>query len=113
MRSELSTDEKREHLRRRKELWEKREAEIQVAHDAPPDIGYKKPPPQSKGFAAETSEQTGMSKSQINRLLAAPPKVVEVVSDEDRSQRWRAVEQQANPGGTPYRTPGATGFALA
>ena len=112
MRSELSTDEKRDHLRRRKELWEKRQSEIPVAHDAPDEIGYGKPPIRSKGFSAETAEQTGMPKSRINRLVA-DPKPIEPKTDENRSRRWRAVEQQANPGGTPYRTPGATGFALA
>jgi uncharacterized ParB-like nuclease family protein len=73
-RAELTTDQKRDHLRRRKQLWEeqRRQAEIQVAHDAPPEVGYGKPPPQTKGFASETAAATGLSKSQINRLLADP-----------------------------------------
>ena len=46
------------------------EDEIQVAQVAPPVIGYGKPPPQAKSFAAETSAITGESKSQVNRHVA-------------------------------------------
>ncbi|MBX9936533.1 MAG: hypothetical protein K2Y10_08055 [Burkholderiaceae bacterium] len=38
----------------------------------PPEIGYKKPPQQTKGFAAATAEVTGESKAKINRNLARP-----------------------------------------
>jgi hypothetical protein len=72
LRAELTTEEKREHLLKRKEIWERRQAEIQVGHDDPPEIGYKKPPPQKKNFAADTAEKTGMSKRKINRLIAKP-----------------------------------------
>ncbi|HQQ70060.1 MAG TPA: hypothetical protein PLL92_07085 [Alicycliphilus sp.] len=43
--------------------------EFQVAQLAPPEIGYGKPPPQTKSFASETAAITGESKSQINRHL--------------------------------------------
>lgn len=69
-RADLTTEQKREHLRRRKELWEKRQKENQVGRRVPPEIGFKKPPPQDKGFAAETAAATGLSKRQINRLLS-------------------------------------------
>ena len=46
------------------------EGEIQVAQLAPPVIGYGRPPPQEKSFAAETAAITGESKSQINRHVA-------------------------------------------
>jgi hypothetical protein len=36
----------------------------------PPEIGYKKPPPQTKGFATSTAELTGETKQSINRSVA-------------------------------------------
>ena len=44
--------------------------EIQVGEVFPPEIGYKKPPPQTKSFAAETAAITGESKRSINQHLA-------------------------------------------
>jgi hypothetical protein len=76
MRAELSVDEEREHLIRRKELWDKRQAESLVAHDAPDgekrkvDGTFAKGNAKPKGFASETAALTGKSKSQINRRLA-------------------------------------------
>ena len=81
-RSELTTDEKRDHLRRRKALWDERER--QVAHDAPAVLrdGRKSGPQHQKSFAAETAAATGLSKSQINRLIADPKPRQIVVRDE-------------------------------
>lgn len=86
-RTELTTEEKREHLRRRKELWQQRQ-KIQVAHDAPPELGYKKPPPQKKAFAADTAAATGLSKSQINRLLAEPKPRPEPLPERSAKDEW-------------------------
>lgn len=95
-RAELSTEEKREHLRRRKELWEERKRENQVGRAVPPEVGYKNPPPQTKGFAAETAATTGLSKRQINRLLAEPKPAAPRTppsnfpqDDYERSTNWR------------------------
>lgn len=44
--------------------------EIQVGEVFPPVIGYGKPPPQTKSFAAETAAITGESKRSINQHLA-------------------------------------------
>jgi hypothetical protein len=69
MRAGLSKAEEREHFKRRKELWEKRQA----AHHAP--IESKRADGKGhrpKGFAADTAAATGLSKSQINRLIAEP-----------------------------------------
>ena len=66
-RAGLSAAEEREHFKRRKELWAKR----QSAHHAP--IESKRADGKGhrpKGFAAETAAATGLSKSQINRKLA-------------------------------------------
>lgn len=89
VRADLSTEEKREHLKQRKVIWERREKQNQVAHRAP-DGTFAKGNKKEKGFAADTAEKTGMSKSQINRLLADPKpqlRVVEV-SEEDQEAMW-------------------------
>ena len=46
------------------------EEEIQPRQIVAPEIGYKKPPPQTKGFAASTSEVTGENIRQIQRNVA-------------------------------------------
>ncbi len=72
------------YSKRRKEIWEALhpepsvdygredggEEEIQVGQLVPPEIGYKKPPPQVQSFAAATAEVTGQSKRDINRNVA-------------------------------------------
>ena len=61
---------------RRKQIWEAMnpevKPEIQVAKVYPPElsVGYKTPPQQVQGFAAETAAITGQSKSSINQSLA-------------------------------------------
>lgn len=64
-RKELTTDEMRDHLRRRKALWEKRKKK---------QVGHGVPRHHEKGFAAETAKATGLSKRQINRLIADRPR---------------------------------------
>ena len=46
------------------------EEEIQPRQIVAPEIGYKKPPPQTKGFAASTAEVTGENVRQIQRNVA-------------------------------------------
>jgi hypothetical protein len=75
IRAELTPAEEADHLKRRKELWERRQAEIRVAQVAPPEFGYKKPPPAEKGFAADTADATGKSKATINRSIARADKI--------------------------------------
>lgn len=58
------------YTKRRKQIWEALHPEIQVAHVAPPVIGYASPPPQTQGFASSTAEITGESKATINRHIA-------------------------------------------
>jgi hypothetical protein len=89
VRAELSADEKQEHYRRKKELWEARQAELQSAHHAPIESkradgrGHRR-----KGFAAETAASIGKSKSQINRRLAGKKL---------KSETNRAVAEQLRP----------------
>src|SRR6266545_2253539 len=71
MRAELSPDEEREHLRRRKDLWERQKAaaEAKAMNNGAPcatNRGRGRP----KSFAAESAAAIGKSKSQINRRLA-------------------------------------------
>jgi hypothetical protein len=41
-----------------------------VGQFVPPEIGYRKPPPQSQAFAAETAAVSGETKRDINRHLS-------------------------------------------
>ena len=66
----MTASQRTGYTKRRKQIWEALHPEIQVAHVAPPVIGYGQPPPQTKAFAAETAAITGESKSQVNRHLA-------------------------------------------
>ena len=81
MRAELNPTELGEHITRREKLWAERK--IQVAKVEPPEksAGYKKPPKQKKGFAADTAEKTGMSKREINRAKSRTEKIPEDVRD--------------------------------
>lgn len=98
-RAELTTDEKREHLRRRKEVWETKQKELAGASCATQvdSRGQRKSPQQQKAFAADTAAATGLSKSQINRLLADPkpatPKPVRI-ADEPLNEEEEATEKQ-------------------
>lgn len=88
-RSELTAAQRSKAVKRRREIWEALHpvkaqrfesvfealgvdegAEIQVEPVVPPEIGYCQPPPQTKSFAAETADASGMTKQAINRHLA-------------------------------------------
>src|SRR5262249_31535186 len=71
-RAELTPEEKREHLKRRKELWERRQAEPTEAENSGAPCATNRGRGRPKGFATETAGAIGKSKSQINRMLAAP-----------------------------------------
>ena len=58
-------------IKRRKQIWEAlHPEEIQVRQIDAPEIGYGKPPPQQKAFAASTAEVTGENVRGIQRHLA-------------------------------------------
>jgi hypothetical protein len=82
MRAELSPTERAEHLAKRAEVWAARE--IQVAQLAPPEKsgGYKSPPQQTRGFAADTAEKTGVSKAAINRAISRAESIPADVRDQ-------------------------------
>lgn len=83
MRAELTPVQQAEHLKRRKEIWEaKREAENSGGTTCPTrNIGYAKPPENEKGFAAETSEKTGVDKRTINRAISRAEKIPEPIRE--------------------------------
>ena len=67
------------HIKRRKQIWEAlHPMGIQVGQVVPPEVGYRKPPPQSKAFAAYTAAAAGITKQAINRHLAR----AEAIGDE-------------------------------
>jgi hypothetical protein len=76
-RAELTTEEKRSHLRLRKQLWDRRQQESGMRR---PALDIPRSGRGNEGFAAETATATGMSKRQINRLIADPkptsPKII-------------------------------------
>jgi uncharacterized ParB-like nuclease family protein len=67
-RKELSPDEFRSHLIRRREIWEKQQAEKNSGTSDP----LPKKPGRPKEFAASTAKALGVSKRTINRTLADP-----------------------------------------
>src|SRR5262249_48275451 len=88
-RAELSPDEVREHLRRRKEIWDKRQAERK--QDAEENNGARcainRGRGRPKAFAAETAAAVGKSKSQINRQLAKAETAGKVETPQKRKRR--------------------------
>jgi ParB-like chromosome segregation protein Spo0J len=88
-RAELTTDEKRQLLRRRKELW----GQINEGGKSVPTHGGN----QKIGFAADTAAATGLSKRRINQLLAEPkvkePNHAEADTNEPNSKIDRATRR--------------------
>lgn len=81
-RCDLSKEQRDEHIRRYAELLEARR-KIQVPQNAAPEIGYAKPPPQTKGVARQVAEQTGLSVDTVRRALNPKPQLVEVKDELD------------------------------
>jgi ParB/RepB/Spo0J family partition protein len=90
-RAELTTDEVRVSLKRRKELWKKRQAEAkEEAENSGAPCAINRGRGRPKGFAAATAA-TSRSKSQINRLLAEPKVQAEnKPSDKERHRRTKS-----------------------
>jgi hypothetical protein len=64
--------------------------EIQVGEVFPPVIGYGKPPPQSKSFAAEAAAITSESKRNINQQIARADALGDGLT---RSAQRRSIEK--------------------
>lgn len=90
-RADLTKEQRDIQIRRYAELLLLRQNQVRQA--VAPEIGYKKPPPQTKGIAAQIAEETGLSKRTIERVLE-PPKPTSPPSnypqdDTERSIKWR------------------------
>jgi ribosome-associated translation inhibitor RaiA len=72
MRSELSPIERAAHLKRRKQLWERKSAE---SGEQPPEP--KEPEKVTEAFVEETAEVTGETKATVNRDLRRADSVEE------------------------------------
>lgn len=94
-RLDLTKEQRDEHIRRYAELLKLYdEAKIQVAQNEPPEIGYAKPPPQEKGMARRIADETGLSKSTVQRALNPKPPA-EIIPLAVRSEQ-DAILAQAN-----------------
>lgn len=97
-RCDLTKEERDRQIRRYAELLEAKSAtEIQVPQDAAPEIGYKKPPPQTKGIASQIAEATGLSKDTVQRAINDTPerKAQRVQSQHARDVEKRDLQQEA------------------
>lgn len=73
-RLDLTKEQRDGHIRRYAELLEaKAAAQIQVRQNDAPEIGYGKPPPQTKGVASQVAAETGLSVRTVQRALNPPP----------------------------------------
>jgi len=61
MRAELGPSEMAEHLKRRKEIWDKRQKKVGEV---------RSPSGQKKGFAKDTEDKTGTSKRTTNQAVS-------------------------------------------
>lgn len=109
-RLDLTKEQRDEHLRRYADLREAKAA-IQVHQSDAPEIGYCKPPPQTKGTARQIAEETGLSVATVRRALkpkpASKPELVEVVDAYD------AVAKQADAIVRAWNRAGPDARALA
>ena len=101
VRSDLIEIERAEHLKRRKEIFDARANEKTGGESLPTSLkdGRKAGPQHGKGFAQDTAEKTGLSKSSINKSLRRAEKI--------DSQVQKAIT------GTPIATKGVELDALA
>ena len=79
MRAELSATEHADHVTRRKELWGDRGKTGGQSLATSLSDGRAAGPQHQKGFAADTAEKTGMSKSAINLALSRAKAIPEDV----------------------------------
>ena len=92
-RCDLTKDQRDEHIRRYAELIEARSA-IQVTQNAAPEIGYRKPPPQTKGTARVIAEETGLSVDTVRRALN--PRPIDIKPVQPAESEAEAIIREAN-----------------
>lgn len=89
LRVDLSKEQRDRQIRRYADLLA--EKENRVVHSAPPEIGFKKPPPAKKGVAQKVAEQTGLSKSTVRRALFQPDPE-KIAADAARKEHDKLIE---------------------
>lgn len=77
-------------------MLERQREENQVTQNAAPEIGYMKPPPQTKGVARLVAEETGLSVDTVRRALNPKPKVVDIKSAIEPESDHDAIIREAN-----------------
>lgn len=92
-RCDLTKEERDRQIRRYAELLEA--AAIQVPQNAAPEIGYRKPPPQTKGVARQIAEQTGLSVDTVRRAIN-PPAPKPVPPAREPHNDYEAVQKQVD-----------------
>ena len=102
-RLDLTKEQRDEHIRRYAELLEVRAKQNQVTQNAAPEIGYRQPPPQTKGIPRQIAEETGLSVDTVRRALKPPktkaeaPREVFDVHEQTRKRlmnAWNAATEQ-------------------
>jgi ParB family chromosome partitioning protein len=94
-RLDLTKEQRDEHIRRYAELLEARKVtEIQVPQNAAPEIGYGKPPPQTKGTARQIADETGLSVDTVRRALNPKPVMLKSAIEPETEQE--AILREAN-----------------
>lgn len=87
-RAELTKAQRDDHIRRYAALLAER-AKIQATQVARPEIGYKKPPSQTRGVASKIAAETGLSADTVRRALN-PDR-----AEAEKARRLAKTEQQA------------------
>jgi ParB-like chromosome segregation protein Spo0J len=93
-RLDLTKEQRDEHIRRYAELLERRAAEIPVVQNEPVEIGYGKPPARPKGLARQIAEETGLSKSTVQRALNPQPPMIKAAVEPESEHD--AIIREAN-----------------
>ena len=97
-RAELSGAERSEHLKRRKDIFDKKRNQVVQIEPPENEVGYKKPPPQKKGFATDTAEKTGMSKAAINKSINRAENIAEDVREDIKTSQNKNIAAVADSG---------------
>lgn len=81
IRADLTPTQQAEHLARRKTLWEARKSQVG-------EVRSPTKPQHERGFASETSAETGVSKRTVNQALARAEAVPQDVRDKIRGSAF-------------------------
>ncbi len=80
IRAELTTLERADHLKRRREIFQARK-KSGGGNSPTRNVGYKSPPKSEKGFDQDTADKTGMDKSTVRVSRRRAEKITHEVKD--------------------------------